>query len=133
MRDLGRRAHSRGTLKSSAHVTASLNPPETPAPDALSGYRPFVLFWFARVATIIGYQMLTVAVGWQVYALTSSAFDLGLIGLVQFLPAGPLLLLAGDFAGRYDRPPLPRLCPPGEAGAPPPLAAGRRVGRLPPH
>src|SRR5260221_5349815 len=111
MRDLGRRAHSRGTLKSSAHVTASLNPPETPAPDALSGYRPFVLFWFARVATIIGYQMLTVAVGWQVYALTSSAFDLGLIGLVQFLPAVLLLLLAGHVARRYERPRIARHCP----------------------
>ena len=87
-----------------------MNPLAIPAPEKLSGHRPFVYFWFTRVATIIGYQMLTVAVGWQVYALTGSAFDLGLIGLVQFLPAVVLLLLAGHVADRYDRRRIARIC-----------------------
>ena len=41
--------------------------------------------------------------GWQMYALTGSALDLGLVGLVQFLPATVLILVAGQLADRYDR------------------------------
>ena len=51
----------------------------------------------------MAYQMLAVAVGWQIYALTSSALDLGLIGLVQFLPSLVLVLVSGHVADRYDR------------------------------
>ena len=47
--------------------------------------------------------MLTVAVGWQIYALTGSALDLGLVGLVQFLPAVALVLIVGHIADRFDR------------------------------
>ena len=66
-------------------------------------HRAFTHFWFARVATTMAYQMLAVAVGWQIYALTSSALDLGLIGLVQFLPSLVLVLVSGHVADRYDR------------------------------
>src|ERR1700690_1840970 len=65
--------------------------------------RPFVLFWIARLASTMGYQMLTVTIGWQVYELTDSAFDLGLVGLIQFVPAVVLTLLIGHAADRYDR------------------------------
>ncbi len=41
-------------------------------------------YWCARTATNGAYQMQAVAVGWQIYELTGSAFDLGLVGLVQF-------------------------------------------------
>src|SRR6478752_8152370 len=51
--------------------------------DSVLRHPAFVLFWFARVAGTVGYQMMIVAVGWQLYALTSSPFDLGLIGLIQ--------------------------------------------------
>ncbi len=47
--------------------------------------------------------MLAVAVGWQVYALTDSALDLGLVGLAQFAPSVLLLLVIGHVADRYDR------------------------------
>ncbi len=53
----------------------------------LMHHRPFVLFWLARLASTMGYQMLAVAIGWQVYELTDSALDLGLVGLIQFVPA----------------------------------------------
>jgi MFS family permease len=66
-------------------------------------HRAFTHFWFARVATTMAYQMLAVAVGWQIYALTNSALDLGLIGLVQFLPSLVLVLVSGHVADRYDR------------------------------
>jgi MFS family permease len=47
--------------------------------------------------------MQAVAVGWQIYALTGSAFDLGLVGLVQFFPVVVLGILIGHIADRYDR------------------------------
>ena len=47
--------------------------------------------------------MLAVAVGWQMYSLTQSAFYLGLVGLVQFLPMILLTLVVGHVADRYDR------------------------------
>ena len=62
-----------------------------------------MLFWFARVAVTIGYHMLIVAVGWQLYALTNNPFDLGLIGLIQFIPAMLLFLVVGQVTDRYDR------------------------------
>jgi len=49
------------------------------------------------------YQMQTVATGWSVYSLTNNPFDLGLVGLVQFLPRIALTLWAGAVADRYDR------------------------------
>lgn len=47
--------------------------------------------------------MTGVAVGWHIYAMTSSAFDLGLVGLVQFLPSVLLVLFVGHAADRYNR------------------------------
>ena len=65
--------------------------------------RPFVLFWLARVCNTIGYQMMALLIAWQLYQLTNSAFDLGLIGLIQFVPQVLLTLLIGHAADRYDR------------------------------
>src|ERR1700742_4535393 len=75
----------------------------TAVSSSLLQQRDFVLFWFARVASTMGYQMLVITIGWQVYELTNSAFDLGLVGLIQFVPAGVLSLLIGRAAARYDR------------------------------
>jgi MFS family permease len=60
-------------------------------------------FWGARLAGTSASQMLMVAVGWQMYDLTGSAWDLGLVGLYQFLPALALTLVAGHVADRHDR------------------------------
>lgn len=57
----------------------------------------------SRVSTNFAYQMITVAIGWQMYALTHSAFYLGLVGLVQFLPMLFLSLFVGHISDRYDR------------------------------
>jgi MFS family permease len=75
----------------------------TQSEHGLLQQRPFVLFWLARLASTMGYQMLALAIGWQVYELTNSAFDLGLVGLIQFVPAVVLTLLIGHAADRYDR------------------------------
>jgi MFS family permease len=73
------------------------------APDSLLGYPAFVAFWSADLASGLGFQMLSVAVGWQVYAITGRAFDLGLIGLAQFVPSMLLALPAGHLADQFDR------------------------------
>jgi MFS family permease len=72
-------------------------------------HRPVLLLWISRVASMIAFQMLGVAVGWQMYALTSNPLDLGLIGLFQFVPAALLSLVAGQAADRFDRSLLLRL------------------------
>jgi MFS family permease len=72
-------------------------------PESLLRHRPFVLFWFARVATTTAYQMLVVAIGWQLYELTGNPLDLGLVGLVQFIPGIILVLVIGQVTDRYDR------------------------------
>lgn len=48
-------------------------------------------------------QIVTVAVGWQIYDLTRNPFDLGLIGLIEFLPALILVLVTGAAADRFGR------------------------------
>jgi MFS family permease len=79
-------------------------------PVSIRRHRPFVLYWFARIFSSVGLQMQVVAVGWQVYALTGSALDLGLVGLAQFLPSAALILFAGHVADRHDRRAIVRLC-----------------------
>jgi MFS family permease len=86
--------------------------------------KPFALFWYARVATIIAFQMVGVAVGWQIYALTNSALYLGLVGLAQFLPMFLLTLVVGHVADRYDRRTVARVCQIVEGAAAGALALG---------
>jgi MFS family permease len=71
--------------------------------SGLLRHQPFVLFFLARGLSRFCYQIAAVAVGWQVYALTNSALDLGLLGLVQFTPTAILLFAAGHAADRYNR------------------------------
>lgn len=66
-------------------------------------HKPFVFYWCARTLTSLAYQILGVAVGWQIYDLTGSAWYLGLVGLAQFLPLFCLSLIVGQVADRYDR------------------------------
>src|SRR5471032_2980588 len=74
----------------------------TPSPGLLQ-QRPFVLFWLARLSATMGYHMMALTIGWQIYALTNSAYDLGLVGLIQFIPSVVLTLAIGHAADRYDR------------------------------
>src|SRR5215475_4525178 len=73
-------------------------------------YPAFVRFWLTRVVGNTASQMLMVAVGWQMYDLTSSAWDLGLIGLLQFLPSIVLVLIAGHVVDRHQRAHVLALC-----------------------
>jgi MFS family permease len=69
----------------------------------LTHQRAYMRMWFARIFGTTGNQMLMVAVGWQMYDLTGSAWDLGLVGLYQFMPALLLTLVAGHVADRVHR------------------------------
>ncbi len=66
-------------------------------------HRPFVFYWLAMWAAGFAVQIMSVAVGWQVYAISHSATDLGLIGLVQFLPPLLLVLVTGLVADTLNR------------------------------
>src|SRR5215472_16893211 len=79
------------------------NPMADAAPASLLRERQFVQFWGARFLTTVALHMQAVAVGWQMYDLTGNPLDLGLVGLVQFLPSLLLVLVAGHFADRHDR------------------------------
>jgi MFS family permease len=76
----------------------------------LRHHRPFVAFWFARVFTASGFQMLTVAIGWNLYQLTGNVLDLGLVGLVEFAPRVLFMLHTGHVADRYDRRKIAAIC-----------------------
>jgi len=77
---------------------------------ALFKHRAFMRLWFARLAGTAANQMLLVAIGWQMYDLTHSAWDLGLVGLFQFLPALLLVLVAGQVVDRFHRARIAALC-----------------------
>lgn len=78
--------------------------------SALLKQRQFLRFWFARLVGIMANQMLMLAVAWHVYDMTSSAWDLGLVGLFQFIPALLMTLPAGHVADRVHRGRLFAVC-----------------------
>jgi len=81
------------------------------APDArLFSHRPFVLYILGRGFSRFASQMAVVAMGWQVYEMTDSAFMLGMVGLAQFTPMALLTFLAGHAADRYDRQRVVQIC-----------------------
>jgi len=63
----------------------------------------FVRFLCARVAGTLANQMLMVALAWHMYDITGSAWDLGMVGLFQFVPALIMTLPAGQVADRVHR------------------------------
>ncbi len=73
-------------------------------------YPNFSRFMTARFLVTVASEMQSVAVGWQVYAITRRPLDLGLVGLAQFLPAVCLFLVAGHVADRYRRTRILTVC-----------------------
>jgi MFS family permease len=63
----------------------------------------FLEYWCSRLNSMFAFQMLSVAVGWQIYDITHRALDLGIIGLVQFIPSFVLALPAGHVADIFER------------------------------
>jgi len=81
-----------------------------------------------RAISAFAYQMLAVAIGWQIYALTKSTFYLGLVGLCQFVPMFLLILISGHMADRYSRKMIIALSQAAEAAAVLFLAYGSHHG-----
>ena len=75
------------------------------AADRYSAFRhpAFLRYWIQRLLNTLAVQIVSVAVGWQIYDLTRNPFDLGLIGLTQFLPALALVLFTGAAADMFGR------------------------------
>jgi MFS family permease len=78
--------------------------------SALLKHPSFLLFVLSRAFSRFSGQIAAVAVGWQIYDLTGSAFDLGMIGLVQFLPTALLVFVAGHAVDRYERKRVVQIC-----------------------
>src|SRR5438477_5991206 len=70
----------------------------------------FIFFLLSRSLSRFSSQIGAVAIGWQIYDLTGSAFDLGMVGLVQFLPTALLVFVAGHAADRYERKRVVQIC-----------------------
>ncbi len=73
-------------------------------------HKPFLFFFLGSGCSELAYQIAFVALGWQVYELTHSAMDLGLIGLIQFLPSVLFVFLIGHTTDKYDRRRLLQIC-----------------------
>lgn len=78
--------------------------------SALLRQTDYLLFWVARFTNIFAHQVLSIAIGWQVYAIAratqsieDSAFQVGLVGLATFVPIFVLTLPGGETADRHDR------------------------------
>jgi MFS family permease len=69
----------------------------------LLAQRQFMRFWLARIFGVSAHQMLMLAISWHMYELTGSAWDLGLVGLFQFIPALVMALPAGHVIDRLHR------------------------------
>jgi MFS family permease len=92
----------------STPVSAAPSPPAIPESEKRDAYaalrvRDFRLFLSGHLLSVLGVQMQTTAVGWQLYEKTNSEFVLGMVGLVQIIPMLGLALPAGHVADRFDR------------------------------
>jgi MFS family permease len=70
---------------------------------SLFAHRPFLFFMASRALSSMAFQGTGVAIGWLVYDQTRNPFDLGLIGLCQFLPMVVLTFVVGHVADQFDR------------------------------
>src|ERR1700761_5174296 len=92
--------------------------------------RSFLLFLISRSLSRFSSLIGIVAFGWQVYDMTNSAFALGMIGMVGFIPAALLVFVAGNAADRYERKRILQLCQFAEAATSLFLAWGAYAGWL---
>jgi MFS family permease len=98
--------------------------------STLLRHKSFLLFLLSRSFSRFSSQIAAVAVGWQIYELTGSAFALGMVGLVQFLPTLLLVFVAGHAADRYERKRVAQVCLLAEALTALFLAWGAYAGSL---
>ncbi|WP_117194993.1 MFS transporter [Rhizobium terrae] len=80
--------------------------------DRFAAFRhpSYTRFFFSRFLSAFSIQIVSVAVGWQMYDETRNPLYLGLIGLFQFLPSLLLILVTGSVADRYNRRAIMAIC-----------------------
>lgn len=69
-----------------------------------------MLFLLSRTFSNLAFQMQAVAIGWQVYGITGSAFALGMVGLAEFVPGLLLAFVVGHVADRFNRRLIVQIC-----------------------
>ena len=82
--------------------TASQRRPRLQVLTALR-HSQFRRFWMGMVASVLGFQIMTIAQGWLIYDLTDSKIALGFVGLAAGLPAIALNLFGGVIADRVNQ------------------------------
>ena len=82
---------------------------------SLLQHKQFALYWLTRVLSTGGYQVLSVAIDWQIYQLTESPLLVGLTGLILFIPVIAGTFVIGHVADHYDRRKVIRICQIGKA------------------
>ena len=87
----------------SSESVATGSRPAEHDPYAVLRNRDLALYLIARFISSLGQQMLTVAVGWELYERTRSALALGLVGLTQMVPMVLFTLPAGHVADNHER------------------------------
>ncbi len=82
-----------------------MSEPSQPVENRYAAFRhgAFARYWIGRFLTTFATQIVSVAVGWQIYDLTRDPFDLGLVGIIQFAPSLILVLVTGAVADRFGR------------------------------
>jgi MFS family permease len=91
----------------------STEPPDEPSSTPASGAAPnaygvlrnrdFLLYLIGRLVATLGQAMFVMALGWELYERTHSAFALGLVGLTQVVPMALFTLPAGHLADNFNR------------------------------
>ena len=107
--------HPSVTEEAMPEQPVSVSPPVTAG--KLLRHPAFLFFLLSRSLSRFSSQIAAVAIGWQIYDLTGSAFDLGMVGLVQFAPTALLVFVAGHAADRFERKRVVQLCQLVEAAA----------------
>src|SRR5215467_13462384 len=90
--------HKRHLIKTGTHMTTERHDPY--APLRFYDYR---LLLIGRFISSFANEMLSFAIGWELWLRTHSAFALGMVGLVQVIPVILLSLPAGHVADQYNR------------------------------
>ncbi len=77
---------------------------------SLLRHKQFALYWLTRIISTGGYQVISVAIQWEVYQLTGSALLLGVIGGILWIPVIIGTFVIGHVADHYDRRAVIRIC-----------------------
>lgn len=82
-----------------------MSEPDQPRHDPLAALRQpnYALFAGGRLSSAIAMTLLNAAIAWQVYEISGSAFQLGMLGLARFFPSLGMSLVGGAVADSHDR------------------------------